>query len=108
MTDRTLLLRLGIDEAAIAAFCQRWGVAELSVFGSVLREDFHETSDVDVLVTFEENAHRTLWDIIEMREQLRSLLHRDVDLIERPVLQRSRNYIRRAAILASAQVLYAA
>ena len=108
MTDVALLQRLGVDREAVSGFCRRWGVAELAVFGSVLRDGFGAASDVDVLVTFGAEAHHSLWDVLDMREELKALLGRDVDLVERPVLQRSRNYIRRAAILSSAQVLYAA
>ena len=36
----------------IAAFCQRWQIVELALFGSVLRDDFGPESDVDVLVRF--------------------------------------------------------
>ncbi len=108
MVEEALLKRLRVDDEALSAFCRRWEVAELAVFGSVLRDDFGETSDVDVLVTFDKSAGRSLWDLLDMREEFAGLLGRDVDLLERPVLQRSRNYIRRAAILSSARVLYAA
>ncbi len=108
MTDDALLRRLGVGDEAISAFCHRWGVAELAVFGSVLRNDFRDESDVDVLVAFDDAARPSLWDVMEMREELASLLGRDVDLLERPVVKRSRNYIRRARILSSARVLYAA
>ena len=42
---------------AIRSFCERWKVTELSLFGSALREDFSDSSDVDILVTFAENAN---------------------------------------------------
>lgn len=108
MVEEAILKRLCVDDEAVSAFCRRWEVAELAVFGSVLRDDFGEASDVDVLVTFDESARPSLWDLIDMQEELKDLFGRDVDLVERPVLQRSRNYIRRAAILSSARVLYAA
>ena len=41
-----------LDDEAIRAFCEKWGVAELAVFGSVLRDDFRPDSDVDFLVTW--------------------------------------------------------
>ena len=108
MTDDALLRRLGVDDEAISAFCRKWHVTELAVFGSVLREDFGEGSDVDVLVSFDDAARPGLWDVMAMREELASILKRDVDLLERHVVRRSRNYIRRAHILSSARVLYAA
>ncbi len=108
MTDDALLRRLGVDDEAISAFCRKWRVAELAVFGSVLRDDFGDESDVDVLVSFDDAARPSLWDVMAMRNELASLIGRDVDLLERPVVRRSRNYIRRAHILSSAKVLYAA
>ena len=108
MTAEAMLKRLGVGEEALAAFCRRWHVAEMALFGSVLREDFGDGSDVDALVTFEAGAKPRLWDIFDMREELKGLLGREVDLIERVVIERSRNYIRREGILSTAQVIYAA
>lgn len=108
MTVELLQERLGIDQATLTAFCRKWRVAELAMFGSVLRDEFREGSDVDVLVTFEAGSRWSLWDTIEMQQELRGLWGREVDLVERVVVERSRNYIRRASILSSAQVIYAA
>lgn len=108
MTDDALLRRLGVDDEAISALCRKWGVAEFAVFGSVLNDDFGDKSDVDVLVSFDDATAPGLWDVMEMREELAAIFKRDVDLLERPVVRRSRNYIRRAHILSSARVLYAA
>lgn len=108
MTAELLRERIGVDEATIAAFSRKWRVAELAIFGSVLRDDFADRSDVDILVTFEDGANVRLWDVIEMQEELRGLLGRQVDLVERVVIERSRNYIRREGILSTAQVIYAA
>ena len=107
MIGETLRQRIGVDEATLSSFCREWRVAEMALFGSVLRDDFGEGSDIDLLVTFEAGVRRSLWDIIEMQDELKGLLGREVDLVERVVIERSRNYIRRAAILSSAQVIYA-
>lgn len=92
----------------IASFCHRWKIARLEVFGSVLREDFRRDSDVDLLVTFKPGAGWSLFDHIEMQEELAALLGREVDLISRHAVEQSDNWIRRRAILESAEVLYAA
>jgi uncharacterized protein len=89
----------------LADFCQKWRVRELSLFGSVLRDDFRSDSDVDVLVSFESRADWSLLDLVVMKEELSTLLGREVDLIEQEAL---RNPYRRAAILNSKRVLYAA
>ena len=96
-----------IPQNEIAAFCKRWQVTELALFGSVLREDFNPESDVDVLVRFDPQARHTLLDIAQMQDELSATLGRAVDLIERAVVERSPNYIRRKAILQSAETIYA-
>ena len=85
--------------------CQRWRVLELSLFGSILRDDFGPDSDVDVLVTFAPDAGWSLFDLIRMRDELAKLLGRPIDLVEKRGL---RNPFRRRAILQSREVIYAA
>lgn len=95
-----------LNRAALADFCKRWKVVELALFGSVLRDDFGPESDVDVLVSLDESARHTLFDLHRMEEELRSLFGRDVDLVSRRGVERSRNHLRRKAILESAQIIY--
>jgi uncharacterized protein len=71
----------------------------------VLRKDFGPKSDIDVLVSFEQAAPWSLWDLIDMRNELVRLFDRNVDLIEEAGL---RNPFRRHEILRSKSVLYAA
>ena len=92
----------------IAGFCRRWKIAEFALFGSVLRDDFRPDSDVDVLVTFSPDAEWSLFDHVTMQDELKALFGRAVDLVSRRGLERSQNYIRRKAILSSAQVIYVA
>ncbi len=99
---------IDIPRDEIAAFCKRWQVTELALFGSVLRDDFSPESDVDVLVRFDPRARHTLLDIAQMQDELSATLGREVDLIERTTVERSPNYIRRKAILQSAETIYAA
>ena len=92
----------------IAAFCRRWQVVELALFGSASRDDFGPDSDIDLLVSFDPDARPTLFDVVRMQEELSRVLGRKVDLVTRRAVETSRNYIRRRAILGSAQVVYAA
>jgi len=92
----------------IADFCRRWRIIELALFGSVLRDDFQPDSDVDVLVTFAPSASWSLLDHIQMEQELSAILGRGVDLISKRAVERSTNWIRRQAILGSAEVVYAA
>ncbi|OGQ97682.1 MAG: hypothetical protein A2284_00640 [Deltaproteobacteria bacterium RIFOXYA12_FULL_61_11] len=102
------MVNLTYDRAALTAWFRRWAVQEVSLFGSVLREDFRADSDVDVLVRFLPKAELGLWDLNRMREELKQLFGREVDLLDVKVVERSRNYLRRAAILQASERVYAA
>lgn len=103
-----LTSRIGLTVHAIEAFCERWDVGELAVFGSVLRDDFGPDSDIDVLIRFRSERTPGLFGMVDMQRELAELLTRRVDLVHRAVIEESRNYIRRKAILESARVIYAA
>ena len=92
-----------IDPDKIAAFCRRWRIAELALFGSVLRDDFRPDSDVDVLVSFAPGADWSLFDHALMAEELSAIVGRKVDLITPRAIERSANWIRRKAILETAE-----
>lgn len=100
--------RLGISPEQLAEFCQRWQVAELALFGSVLRDDFSADSDIDVLVLYQPTAKRGLFEKIRMQEELATLFHRDVDLVSKKAIEQSHNWLRRRNILDSAEVIYGA
>ena len=67
------------DRERIAAFCDRHRIRRLALFGSVLREDFDTTSDVDVLVDFEAGA-KTGLAFFDMQDELSAIIGRQVDL----------------------------
>lgn len=97
---------LDVSQAAIVDYCQRWKITKMELFGSVLRADFRPDSDVDVLVTFASDAHWTLFDLVDMQDELTKIMGRKVDIVERHAVEHSRNYIRRKAILGTALVIY--
>lgn len=99
--------KIEIPKKELAEFCRRWKITEFSLFGSALRADFGPKSDVDVLVSFSPDAHWTYFDLANMQQELEGIFDRPVDLISRRGLESSRNYIRRKAILESAEVIYA-
>ena len=101
-------LRIEIPKDQITGFCKRWKISELALFGSVLRKDFRPDSDVDVLVTFAPDVHYSLFDLVHIEEELKEILGRKVDLVERNAIERSENYIRRQHILSSVQTIYVA
>ncbi len=97
--------RIDIPMENVRAFCAKWKVVEFSLFGSVLRDDFRPDSDIDVLLSFEENSTWSLYDLVEMKDELKTIFGREVDLIEKEAI---RNPYRRRAMLAEYEVLYAA
>jgi hypothetical protein len=91
-----------IPRLEIAEFSRKWRVRELSLFGSVLREDFSPSSDIDELVSFEPNSTGSLWDLLAMCDELATLFGR---LVEREAL---RNPIRCQRIPSTREVVHAA
>jgi predicted nucleotidyltransferase len=94
-----------IPESQLAELCRKWKVKEFSLFGSILSEDFSPSSDVDVLVSFDPAAPWSLWDLMDMKEELEALFGRSVDLVEKEAL---RNPWRKRRILSTYEVVYAA
>lgn len=99
---------LDIPAEALRAFCERWRIVEMDLFGSALRDDFGPDSDVDLMVEYAPDAQWTLFDEARMQEELEELLGRSVDLLSRRAVEESPNWIRRRAILESAEPLYVA
>lgn len=97
--------KIEIPQEWVAEFCKNWKISEFALFGSVLSDDFRPDSDVDVLLTFADDSNWSLFDIVDMQEELKQAFGRDVDIVEKPAI---RNPYRRRRILGSAQVLYAA
>ena len=97
---------IAIPQEQIREFCQHWQITQLALFGSVLRDDFRPDSDVDVLVRFEKESRHTLFDLNRMEAELKAIFGREVDLVSRRAIETSRNYLRRKAILESAEVVY--
>lgn len=91
--------------AEIEAFCHKWGVVEFALFGSVMRDDFRPDSDIDVMVTFAESNTTDLFDIVDMKDELRTLFGRDVDLIQAGTVE---NPFRLNSIMRDLSVVYAA
>jgi predicted nucleotidyltransferase len=91
-----------IPAASLETFCHKWRVRE-SLFGSVLRDDFGPESDVDILVSFADDAPWSLWDLTVMGDELSVLVGRPVDLVEKEGL---RNPFRRRRILETRKVIY--
>jgi len=96
--------KIDIPADEIAAFCRRHHIRSLSLFGSVLREDFGPGSDADVLVEFEPDAQVGFITLSRMQRELAALLQRPVDLVPKEGLKPKI----REAVLSSAEIVYAA
>ena len=97
--------RIEIPEERIQAFCRKWKISGLALFGSVLREDFGPESNVDVLVSFAPGGKIAFDNRVEMIDELTEIFHRRVDLVEKSAI---RNPFRRDSILKSKYIVYAA
>jgi len=95
---------LDIPQQEIADFCHRHGVRRLSLYGSILRDDFGPDSDVDVLVEFDPGRTPGMFGFGQMILELRGIIGRDVDL--RTPNDLSRYF--RAEVLRTARLLHAA
>ena len=98
-------IRIDVPMERIAAFCSKWKVAEFSLFGSVLCDDFGPESDVDVLVELAPDHGLDLFDWVDMIDELKALFGRDVGLVSKRGL---RNPFRRHEILTTREVIHAA
>ena len=98
-------LPVTIPTDAIREFAEHWGIRSIALFGSVLRDDFDDNSDVDVLISFHPGNDADLFDLIEMKLKLQDLFKRSVDLVEKEALI---NPYRKKEILKHNRTIYAA
>jgi len=96
-------INLSLPMEQITELCQKYGVKKLSVFGSVLREDFHQDSDIDFLVIFENDDYGPwMSKLTNLAEELSQLLGRKVDLVPKEMLK----WVIRDRVLADAELIY--
>ena len=102
-----IMARLSASEAQIEAFCTKWHISEMALFGSVLTNDFNEESDIDVLVRYEDPQHDSFATFMDAADELESLFRRKTDFIAKRTLDHNPfNRETAADILARAEVLY--
>lgn len=95
-------VNITLPMAAIEAFCRNNRIRKLSLFGSVLREEFGPDSDVDVLIEFERGHAVDFFDFMELEFRLSEIIGRKVDLNTPGFLSR---YFRQK-VMDAAQVIY--
>jgi predicted nucleotidyltransferase len=96
-------IHVDFDRRCLADFCRKWKITRLAFFGSVLRDDFRPDSDVDVMVAFDPSSRWSLFDIVDMKEDLEAIFLRDVDIVEEGTI---RNPIKRRCIYENFEVVY--
>ena len=99
-------MKLDFDVNAVRQFCQERGISKLELFGSVLRDDFREDSDVDLLATVRPDVKCGLFEWVELKEGLEKIFGRPVDLVSRRAIERSQNTYRKRSILARTEPIY--
>jgi predicted nucleotidyltransferase len=95
-----------VDPRRLARLCKKHHIKRLSLFGSVVRDDFGPNSDVDVLYEREAGHRETLATFVESNAALADLFGRRVDFIKRSLIENSRNQKRRQSILEDERVVY--
>lgn len=97
--------RVADSVEAVGEFCARWKLLRLSLFGSVLRNDFNANSDIDVLIERSDDTPRGFEERLAMTEELEQIFGRPVDLVYASGLI---NPYRRREIMRTARTVYAA
>ena len=101
--------RLHLSGKELAAYCQRWKIVEMSLIDSMLHDAVEAQPHVEFLVRFQPDVMRRYSDAVAMERELAEMVGRDVEVVDyRSVVDWSDIYIRRRAILDSAQTVYAA
>ena len=95
----TLAVELPLDR--ISEICRKYGVIELAVFGSVVRDDFGPDSDVDFLYVLPAGS-RVGMEFFGFRDELHEAVGRDVDIVPKNYL----HWVIRDRVLAEAQTVY--
>lgn len=100
--------QINVNRHELDLICQNWNIVELSFFGSVIRDDFNDNSDIDILVEFHPEAVITLSKFERIRLDFENFFNRKVHLVSKRAVVESRNALRRNAVLSSSRIIYGA
>ena len=95
-----------ISYDALAEACKTWGVEKVMLFGSALRDDFTDESDIDLLLQFKPDTIHSLFDYDKMHSDFQRAFDREIDLTNLQGLLSSRNERRKRNIISNAKDLY--
>jgi len=96
--------KLNVPLEPLKELCEQYHVSELALFGSAVRGDCSDTSDLDILVDFMPDARIGFIELSRMQRELSAIFNRPVDLVPKQGLKP----IIRDAVISSAEILYAA
>lgn len=100
-------VRIHVPEERLSTVCRKFGIRKLELFGSVLRADFSDDSDVDVIVEFQP-GRTPGFAFFEIEEELEAVFGRPVDLLTRRSIETDPNYIFRQHVLSDVETIYEA
>ncbi|MGK7885574.1 MAG: nucleotidyltransferase family protein [Crocosphaera sp.] len=98
--------RLKLSQIDINKICEKWNIRKMSLFGSILRDDFNENSDIDILIQFNPDARQGLLTLARLKHHLEDMTQRAVDIVVQESVENSENWIRKQEILNTTQVIY--
>jgi uncharacterized protein len=101
-----LTMKLNINREKLGQFCKQNGIARLELFGSALRDDFRNDSDVDLLCSLRSDTKCGLFEWAALKLDLEKFFDRPVDLVSRWGIEHSKNRYRKQAILSTAIPIY--
>lgn len=101
-----IMSKTNVSQERIAEFCERRGIVELYVFGSVLRDDFCSESDIDILFQFEPDGSYNIHDLLAMEQELEEMFDRKVDFVNKKMIENSNNNLRRDLIFRTMEIVY--
>ena len=99
------LPKLEINENKVKEIASSYKILELYIFGSALRQDFNDKSDIDLLIKLSKGSGYSIFELIEIKEKFEKLFNRKIDLVE---MEGLRNPYRKKEILSTAKKIYAA
>ena len=96
--------KVTIKDRVFSDIVKKYGIKSLSVFGSSLRDDFNENSDIDLLIEFVKPNEKSLFDLINLRLELEEITGRKIDIVEKGSVK---NPYKRKEINSTARLIYA-
>jgi predicted nucleotidyltransferase len=98
--------KLNLPQIEITQICQQWQITKMSLFGSILRDDFNSNSDIDILIQFSPDARQGLFTLAKLKHKLEDITGRSIDIVVQESVENSNNWIRKNEILTTAQIIY--